>query len=163
MSKRDLGNGWFAELGEEYPVETWAFSVYHDDEGDPDYDEGWWSERVWLQGFVSEEQAVEALELFVRHEVLKHCEVYAKGWDEKLEVVELVQVFYRFSTGCWSYRLSYAPTGVSGWTGYYVGEYGSAVDAIVAGQEQWETLRRLGTGGSRVDPDFTGSEDYYGQ
>jgi hypothetical protein len=163
MSKRDLGNGWFAEVGQEYPIEAWAFSVYHDDEGDPDYESGWWSDRAWYAGFVSQEQAAEALELFLRHEALKHCEVYARGWDEKLEVVELVQVFYRFATGRWNYRLAYAPTGVSGWTGYYCGEYGSAVDAIMAGQEQWETLRRLGTGGTRVDPDFTGSEDYYGQ
>ena len=41
---------------------------------------------------------------------------------------------------------------VSGWTGYYCGEYGSAVAAIRAGQQHWEKLRNLGTGGSEVDP-----------
>jgi hypothetical protein len=162
MNKQDLGNGWFAEVGQEYPVEVWAFSVYHDDENDPDYEAGWWSDRVWLRGFVSHEQAAEALELFLQHEALRHCEVHARGWDEKLEVVELVQVFYRFATRRWSYRLAYAPTGVSGWASYHCGEYGSAVAAIRAGQEQWETLRKLGTGGTRVDPEFSESEDYYG-
>ena len=163
METRHLGNGWFADIGQEYPVEAWAFSVYHDDTNDPNYENGWWSDRVWLRGFVSHEQAIQALELFLQHEVLQHCEAYARGWDEKLEVVELVQVFYRFSTQQWSFRLSYAPQGVSGWVGYYFGEYGSAIDAIRAGQEQWEKLRALGTGGSKVDPDFVESEDYYEQ
>lgn len=163
MEKQPLGNGWFAEIGQEYPIEAWAFCVFHDDENDPDYEAGWWSQRAWRRGFVSYEQATEALELFIRHEVLQHCEAYARGWDEKLEVVELVQVFYRFSTRQWSVRLSYAPQGVSGWTGYYFGEYNSAIDAIMAGQEQWESLRTLGTGGSRVDPKFAESDDYYGE
>ena len=162
MNRQELGHGWVAELGQEYPVEAWALSIYHDDENDPDYEDGWFSDRVWLRGFVSPEQAQNALDLFLNHEALRHCEVYARGWDEKQEVVELVQVFYRFATGHWSYRLAYAPTGVSGWNGYYCGEYGSAIAAIRAGQEHWETLRKLGTGGSEVDPNFRQGEDYYG-
>lgn len=161
MDKQILGNGWFAEIGQEYPVEAWAFSVYHEDESDPDYELGWQSDRVCLRGFVSEEQANEALALFLRHEVLRHCEAYARGWDEKLEVVELVQVFYRFSTRRWSPRLSYAPQGVSGWAGYHLGEYDTPVAAIRAGQEQWEKLRGFGTGGSKVDPNFAEGGDYY--
>jgi hypothetical protein len=162
MTKQDLENGWFAEVGPEYPVEAWAFSVYHDDANDPDYDSSWWSDRVLSRGFISHEQANEALALFLQHEALLHCEVHARGWDEKLKVVELVQVFYRPATRHWSYRLAYEPNGVSGWAGYYCGKYSSAVAAIRAGQEQWEKLRKLGTGGAEVDPDFKESEDYYG-
>ena len=163
MDKHDLGNGWYAEVGQEYPVEAWAFSVYHDDAIDSSYDSSWWSESARPRGFVTPQQADEALTLFLQHEALLHCEVHARGWDEQSEVVELVQVFYRFSTRRWSYRLTYEPTDISGWTGYYCGEYGSPVDAIRAGQEHWETLRKLGTGGNTVDPGFRESGDYYGQ
>ena len=162
MNKQDLGHGWIAEIGQEYPVETWAFSIYHDDEADADYDGNWGSERAQLRSFISREQAEEALGLFLQHEALLHCEVHARGWDEKLKVVELVQVFYRFATRRWSYRLAYEPAGVSGWTGYYCGEYGLAVGAIRAGQAHWDQLRKLGTGGSKVDPGFKQGEDYYG-
>ncbi len=162
MNKQDLGNGWFAEIGQEYPVEVWAFSVYHDDANDPDYDATWWSDSVSLRGFVSEAQAAHALARFLQHETLLHCEVYARGWDEKLELVELVQVFYNFATRSWSYRLVYEPKALSGWMGYYCGDYPSAVDAIRAGQAQWEELRRLGTGGGTTNPDFEETQDYYG-
>ena len=162
MSKLDLGNGWFGEVGQEYPVRTWAISVYHDDANDPDYEQSWWSERALFRGFISAQQAEEALALFAKDGVLMHCEVYARGWDENHKVVESVQVFYRFATRHWSYRLAYEPTGVSGWAGYYCGEYGSPTSAIRAGQEHWEKLRRLGTGGADVDPNFNESEDFYG-
>jgi hypothetical protein len=162
MRKQELGNGWLAEVGQEYPVEAWAFSVYHDDANDPDYDSTWWSARASLRGFVSSEQAADALKLFLQHEALKHCEVYARGWDENSSAVELVEVFYRFASRRWSYRLAYEPTGVSGWRGYFCAEYDSAIDAIRAGQDHWEKLRKLGTGGAEVDPDFKESGDYYG-
>jgi hypothetical protein len=164
MSKQSLGHGWFAEVGQEYPVQTWAITIYHDDAADDsDYDSSWWSERAQLRGFVTVEQADEALALFLRREALMHCEVYARGWDEKRKVVELVQVFYSFANRQWSYRLAYEPTGVSGWMGYYCGEYDSPIAAIRAGQEHWEKLRKLGTGGASVNPNFNESEDYYGK
>lgn len=162
MARQELGSGWYAEVGQEYPVEAWAFSVYHDDTNDPAYESDWWAERSFYQGFVSKEQAEEALALYLQHEVLMHCEVHSRGWDERHEAVELVQVFYRFATRRWSYRLCYQPRDVSGWVGYYSGEYKSAVDAIRAGQEQWEKLRSLGTGGAEVDPGFRTGQDYYG-
>jgi hypothetical protein len=162
MSKQDLGNGWFAEVGQEYPVQAWAISVYHDDARDQDYESSWWSERALFRGFITVEQANEALDLFLQRGSLMHCEVHARGWDEERKVVELVQVFYWFGARQWSYRLAYEPTGVSGWIGYHCGSHGSATDAIRAGQEHWEQLRKLGTGGAGVDPNFNESEDYYG-
>jgi hypothetical protein len=161
MATQELGGGWFAEVGQEYPVEAWAFSVYHD-AGDPDYDSSWWAERKFFQGFVSKEQAEEAVALFLQHEALMHCEVHSRGWDERHEAVELVQVFYRFATRSWSYRLCYEPNEVTGWVGYYTGSYDSAITAIRAGQAQWEKLRSLGTGGADVDPGFKTGQDFYG-
>jgi hypothetical protein len=163
MNRQELGNGWFAEIGQEYPVEAWAFSVYHDIESDSSYENSWWSDSVRVPGFIARDQAAEALELFLQHEVLLHCEVHARGWDEQHKVVELVQVFYRFATSRWSYRLAYEPDGVSGWRGYYCGDYASAADAIRAGQGHWEQLRMLGTGGTEVDPHFKEGEDYFGR